>query len=313
MSVLAIDLGGSHVGCGVVSGGQVLASSSIKTDAKSLKHLLPELAAGLVENCRAAGITPAECKGIGIGFPAVLDSRSGEILTTLRKFDDLSGADLLAWCTREFHLRARMENDAKLALLGEHFAGAARKYEDVVMVTLGTGIGVAAMLQNRLLRSYMGHAGSSGGHLTVRLDGRTCTCGSIGCAEAEASTSVLQATAEAWPGFSESLLAREPVIDFAVVFRARDAKDQVACELLQHCISVWSALAVTLIHAYGPQIMLFGGGVMKRQEEILAPIRSYVEQHSWRSSRGLTRIEAAALGGNAALVGAEALFSEEYV
>ena len=147
----------------------------------------------------------------------------------------------------------------------------------------------------------------------MRLDGRTCTCGSIGCAEAEASTSVLQATAEAWPGFSESLLAREPVIDFAVVFRARDAKDQVACELLQHCISVWSALAVTLIHAYGPQIMLFGGGVMKRQEEILAPIRSYVEQHSWRSSRGLTRIEAAALGGNAALVGAEALFSEEYV
>ncbi len=312
MSVLALDLGGSHVCCAVVNHNLVLASSTIKTNARSLLELLPELTTRLRETCRAAGVSLKSCQGLGIGFPAIVDSRSGEILSTLGvKFADITGVELQAWSSSEFGLPLRIENDAKLALLGERFAGAAKGFEDVVMVTLGTGIGVAVMLQNRLLHSYMGQAGTTGGHIGVRFNGRPCVCGAIGCAEAEASTSVLPDLCREWPRFAESSLSQEPQLNFATLFKARDAGDPFAKELIDHCIAIWAALTVSLIHAYGPQVILFGGGITQRGEDILRPIRAYVAQHSWKTSRGIARIEAAALGVDAALIGAEALFQEE--
>ena len=313
MSALALDLGGSHVACGIVNGGRVLGWSNVETDARSLRQLLPELAARLHESCRKARISPAACKGLGIGFPAIIDGYTGEILSTHGKFTDVTAEELGEWCQREFGLPVKIENDAKLALLGEHFAGAAKGFEDVVMVTLGTGIGAATMLQSRLIKSHIGQAGTLGGHLTVRMNGRLCACGAIGCAEAEASTAALPAICGSWPGFDDSVLAKEPQLDFAALFRAKDAGDRVAQEIFEHCVAVWSALSVSLIHAYGPQLILFGGGVMKRGEEILGPIRAYVRQHSWKTSRGVARVEASALGADAALVGAEALFREECV
>jgi glucokinase len=273
---------------------------------------LPELASRLRENCRTVGISVEANQGIGIGLPAIVDGRSGEVLSTLgSKFADSAAADLQAWSDRELGLPIRIENDAKLALLGERFAGAAKGFEDVVMITLGTGIGVAVMLQNRLMHSHMGQAGTLGGHLVVRLDGRICACGAVGCAESEASTSALPALCREWPGFAGSTLAEAPQLDFATLFQARDASDSVAGELIEHCISVWSALTVSLVHAYGPQLILFGGGVARRGEEILKPIRAHVGQHSWKTSRGLAGIEVATLGADAALVGAETLFFEE--
>ncbi len=311
MSVLAIDLGGSHAGCALVENGRVLASSSLATDARSLRDALPVLKEHLTAHCRALGVEPAGCKGLGIGFPAIVDSQRGEILSSFGKFADMSGWEVGEWSERELGIPAKLENDAKLALLGEHFAGAGTQYEDVVMVTLGTGIGVAAMLQNRLTQSRMGQAGSLGGHLAVPFGGRKCACGAVGCAEAEASTAVLAALCRDWPGFAKSLLATEAQLNFATLFRCKDAGDLVASEILQHCIHVWSALTVTLIHAYGPQVILFGGGVMNRSGEILPEIRAYVEKHSWKSSRGTAAIEVASLGDSAALIGAEALFSAE--
>jgi len=311
MCVLAIDLGGSHIGCGVARNGQVLISSSIETDARSLRDLLSSIKQRLTEHCHSVGITPSSCQGIGIGFPAIVDAQNNELLSTFMKFDDVTGSDLVEWANTEFGIPLKIENDAKLALLGEHAAGAAVGFEDVAMITLGTGIGVAAMLQNRLLHSRLGQAGQLGGHITVNWNGRVCACGAIGCAEVEASTSVLPQIARSWPGFAQSSLSQESVIDFGALFRNKDAGDRVAAKILEHCIGVWSALAVSLIHAYGPEIILFGGGVLQRHLEILPAIRTYVNLHGWKTTRGLPRIEVSALGGSAALIGAASLFSEE--
>ncbi len=310
MCVLALDLGGSHVGCAVVNDGRVLAASRIDTHADSITKLLPEIRASLLQVCSAVGIDPKDCKGMGVGVPSLVDRRSGEILSAFNKFADFNTADLRAWSESTFGLPIQIENDASLALLGEHCAGAAKGIADVVLVTLGTGIGVSAMLQHQLVHSRLGHAGCLGGHFIVRFDGRRCACGNVGCAEAEASTSVLPSVAVNWPNFSNSSLARELDLNFAVLFRAMDAGDVVAREILDHCIAVWSALAVTLVHAYGPQLMLFGGGVMRRDEEILGSVRAFVKRHAWKSSRGSTQIEAAFLGEEAAFIGAEALFKE---
>jgi glucokinase len=264
-----------------------------------------------LEHCGALGLTPRSCRGLGVGVPAIVDNRTHEILSSLNKYADGSGQMLSAWSERAFGIPARLENDACLALLGECRAGAARGYADVVMVTLGTGIGVAAMLEGRLLRSRLGQAGCVGGHIMVQLGGRACVCGGIGCAEAEASTVSLPAVCRNWPGFAASSLAKENVLDFAALFRGVDAGDPVARQVLNHCIAVWSALAANLVHAYGPERMIFGGGVMRRAAAILPGIRAFVDEHTWKTTRGCVTIEPALLGDAAALLGAETLFAWE--
>ncbi len=307
MSVLALELGGSHIGCALVAEGRIRAEAGMPTDARAFADVLAPVER-MLRRCLQAGGTPAT--GLAVGYCGIVDGRTGEVLATLDKYPDLLRFDLAGWARERFHLPMRMENDTALALLGESRAGAARGVRDVVMVTLGTGIGGAAMLNGELLRSDHGQAGCLGGHFCVDHRGRLCACGAIGCAEAEASTSVLPLVCREAPGFAESALAGEPRLDFEALFRVAGTGDAVARAVAEHCLQVWSALTVSLIHAYGPELVLFGGGVMRAERDLLAPIRAYADRHTWRSSRGSARIEAAALGREAALLGGEALFAD---
>ncbi len=311
MTVLAVDLGGSHITCAVVHKAQIATERTIRTRALSLAQHLPEIAEALREGRTRSRIPPQVFLGIAVGYCGIVDGDSGIILSTLDKYGDAPQIDLHAWAQRELGLPLRMENDARLALLGEAHAGAARGARDVVLVMLGTGVGGAAMLDGKLLRSKAGHAGALGGHLPVNFRGRVCACGAVGCAEAEASTAVLPTLCRESPGFAESSLAREEVLDFAAVFRGLDADDAVAAKVFDHCLDVWCTLTVGLIHAYGPELVLFGGGVMRQGNLILPRIRAYVESHMWRTTAGLPRIEAAALGRHAALIGGQALFAPQ--
>lgn len=166
------------------------------------------------------------------------------------------------------------------------------------------------MLEGKLLRSHAGQAGCLGGHLPVNFRGRLCSCGAVGCAEAEASTVVLPTLCRDHPGYAGSSLAKEPVLNFKALFEAVDRSDCVANDVLQHCTDVWCALTVGLIHAYGPEVVVFGGGVMQRGDKLLDPIRAYVQKHVWRTIRGVPRIERSQLGERAAFIGGATLFPE---
>ncbi len=310
LATLSLDLGGSHGAVAVVRGTEVLAEASVETGAGALAEELGGLSRLAHECIATSGLALYRLRGVALGFCGIVDGESNEILSTLDKYSDAGGVDLQLWTEQEFGLPLRIENDACMALLGEHLAGAAVGARDVVMITLGTGIGGAAMLGGRLLRSHAGQAGCLGGHLPVNFRGRRCSCGAIGCAESEASTAVLPILCRETPGFSTSLLASESRLDFKALFRAVDAGDSVAFGVLQHCLTVWSALTVGLIHAYGPELVVFGGGVMQRGEALLEPIRAYVAEHTWKTKRGLPRIVAAQLGARAALLGGGTLFED---
>ena len=309
--VLSVDIGGSHINCAVVQDDCIVARAETLREASSFTGALGDVA-DLLRSCiKRSGVAYESIGGIAIGFCGIVDGTSGTILSTLNKYPDAVSFDLHGWGADEFKLPVRVENDACMALLGEAYAGAARGAKDVVMVTLGTGIGGAAMLGGKLLRSASGQAGCLGGHLIVNFHGRRCVCGAVGCAESEASTAVLPLLCREHAGFLQSSLAGEPVLDFKVLFQHADAGDEVAREIVQHCTKVWSALAVALIHAYGPEQVVFGGGVMRRGPSLLGPIRRYVEEHMWRTSFGVPRIECATLGPNAALLGGLTLFQND--
>ncbi len=190
-----------------------------------------------------------------------------------------------------------------MALLGERHAGAARGCDNVVMITLGTGIGGAAMIEGKLLRGKHAQAGCLGGHLPARVGGRPCTCGAIGCLEAEASGWSLPLLALEWPGFSASKLAGQKNIAFKMLFELADAGDRVAVEILDYCLKVWASGAVGLIHAYDPERIVIGGGVMHSGAVILPYIQTYVNQNAW-TPWGKVEIVAAQLGNDAGLFGA---------
>jgi glucokinase len=177
------------------------------------------------------------------------------------------------------------------------------------MVTFGTGIGTAALIAGRLLRGRHGQAGCLGGHLTVRYGGRQCSCGNAGCAEAEASTAFLRAVAEARPEFSTSALAESNPLDYAAVFAAADAGDACAVAVRDHSLLVWGALAVSLIHAYDPERVILGGGIMRSAGTILPWIADYVRRHA-HTPWGKVEVRASELGDDAALLGCSVLLEE---
>ncbi len=314
MKALALDMGGSHIACAVVDDDQILAHSVLEVEqAPGLAALLDTLARVLNGLLQTAGLTAADCAGIAIGFPGVVDFRTATIHSTLKKYEDAREMDLVHWCRDQFDLPLAMENDARMALLGEAFAGAARGHRDVTMMTLGTGIGGAALMHGVLVRGGHALAGCLGGHLTVDFQGRLCACGNIGCAEAEAGGWAIPAIAKDWPGFDRSILSSAPKIGFREVFVAAENGDSVAIALRDRCIQVWSANAVANIHAYDPEIVIVGGGVMQSAGAIVPRMQEYVDRHAWPGPGGKPQVRAAELGNEAGLLGAVPLLKESLV
>ena len=304
MKALAVDLGGSHAACAVVAGERVLARETVSLEgARGLAGALPLIASALSRASSSAGVAVADCAGLALGFCGLVDPSRGQVLSTNAKYDDAPSLDLPGWCREVLGLPFRIENDARLALLGERAAGAARGFDDVVMMTLGTGIGGVAMIEGRLLRGKHFQAGVLGGHLVAAFDGRPCTCGGRGCVEAEASTWALPAIARETAGFEESALARAPRIDFEAVLAAAAAGDAVAVAVRERCLRVWAAGAVAMVHAWDPEVLVIGGGVMKRAGEVLPVIEAHVHEHAW-TPWGKVAVRVAALGDAAALLGA---------
>jgi glucokinase len=312
MLALSVDMGGTHIGCGVVRDRELLGSISLDSErAESLESLLPCVTAMIKKILHESGANAGGCEGIAIGFPGIVDVRNGRILSTLKKYEDAIHLDLQKWAIEQFGLRLRIENDARMALLGEQYAGAAQGVQDVVMITLGTGIGGAAMMLGKLVRGAHSQAACLGGHLPVNYRGHKCTCGNVGCAEAEAAGWSLPQIARETPGFHESGLSKVAQLDFQALFAAARNRDAVARAVQQHCLNIWAANAVAVIHAYDPEVVVFGGGVMQSPDVILTFVQKYVEEHAW-TSWGTPRVCAAILGGNAALLGAVPLLWEDF-
>jgi glucokinase len=288
----------------VVRDGTIVANRNLFVDgAAGLAPLLPALSETLIDLLRTAHIERTDCAAVVLGFCGIVNAREKRVLATNGKFDDATDLDLRSLFETSLGVPFYIENDARLALLGEHRFGAARGVHDAVMVTLGSGIGGAALLNGRLLESQHGLAGTIGGHIPVVLGGRRCSCGNSGCAEAEGSTSFLTEIYREQPGGAAGALSSRKAIGFAEIFEAIEAEDRPAIAALEHCIRVWSALTVALIHAYDPEVVVFGGSVLKQAGKILPRLQDYVNANAWTPGRKVP-LRAAALGANAALLGA---------
>lgn len=307
MNTIAIDLGGTIIKAGLLDGKKLLGSVTEKAaSGKGLKNNLPvieKMIGRLLENhC----VEVKEILGIGFSFPGLVDSVHNRVLSTNKKYDDAPDLDLPRWAKETWDLSLYLENDARMALLGEWQHGAGQGIENSVMVTLGTGIGSAVLIDGKLLKGKHFQAGNLGGHFTVNHRGTVCTCGNIGCMESEASTWRLPELIKSHSAFASSSLKDEALLDYEALFRNTAQNDLVANETLDHCFSVWSSGLISMIHAFDPEIIILSGGIMKSAAVILPELQKRVDQYAW-TPWGKVKLLKAKNINTAALYGADYL------
>ncbi|MBT3194384.1 MAG: ROK family protein [Verrucomicrobia bacterium] len=308
MPVAVIDLGGTRTKFGLMDEGEVICASSCPADAQgSLEGHLDEILEHLGKLCPGQGTALEACDGIGLLSTGLVNNREMRVLSTNGKYDDAVGFDFRAWSRNRTGLELRMDNDARGALIGEWRYGAGRGSGNLVMVTIGTGIGTAVISEGKPLTGPHFTGGNLGGHMLVRSGGRKCTCGGVGCLESEASGWVLPILVQEHAQYGESSLNGLESLGYREVMKHAAEGDGCARDVLDHCLQFWGEALVSFIHLFDPERIIVGGGIMNEPEPVLQRFRDIVSELAW-AEEGQVSIVKAEHPDNAGLIGAGALF-----
>ena len=308
--IIAADFGGSRIKMGLVENSIVYAQSSIESYAyQPFSVWIPAFKQDLLRLCVQAEVEISSLSGMVWALPLIVDPHLRYATCSFGKYEDTIQKDFCSRAEDIFQIPLVLENDARAALIGEWQSGAACGRENVVMVTLGTGLGTGVIMDGRPLRGRSGMAGNLGGLSITHLNSHFPGGRPPGCTETQIATWAIQQRTPQLPGFKESLLAKEPLIDYRVVFELASKGDKLACYLRDCALEGWGAMALNMIQAYDPECVVFGGGIMASGDVILPSIKEYVENYAVQAG-GKVDILAAALGDNAALVGGHWIWSK---
>ena len=296
--ILSIDIGGTAVKMGLISReGRIFARHEASVSFDSYKT--PILTTVIRQAQAFLGREGAQIEGIGVSATGQVDDRAGVVIGTNGKIPGYEGSKLRASMEEVFGVPVRALNDANAAALGECFAGRAKGYDHVLMVTLGTGVGGCIVLGGRIFGGTRGIAGELG-HFTLYQDGIPCPCGKRGCFESYAATTALVRRACEASG--------EPGLNGRVIFSRAEQGDALMLNVLSGWIDDIAAGLTGLVHIFNPQIVLIGGGVSAQEKLLIRPLRERVLAGVMpRFAEGL-QVEAATLGNDAGMIGAAKFF-----
>jgi glucokinase len=308
--VIAIDIGGTFVKIGLIKNAEIVVKRAIKSlpkldfqcTIKCIEITIKEL---LIEH----SVHLKDIEGIGLGFPGIVDSIHMKVLSTNKKFDDSLTFNFIDWAKNTYKTSIFLENDARMALLGEWQYGAGRGSKNIAMLTFGTGVGSAVIINGKLLIGKHFQAGNLGGHSTINVNGALCTCGNLGCVEAEASTWKLSELLKSDPRYSDSLIEGNE-LDFESLFKYAEEGGELSLSVRNHCLEIWSAGVINQIHAYDPELIILGGGVMKSADVIIPFIKNNVKKHAW-TPWGDVQIIQSKIPNRSALLGAYYLVTKK--
>ena len=293
---IGVDIGGTKIAVGAIDEvGAVHARRTIATDVDAgFEAGLARLARAIDETMAGAGVESATLAGIGLGCPGPFDEESGRI-DNFYTLPGWEGNDIVSPLVARFGTPVRLVNDADAALLGEALAGAARGARIAVMLTVGTGIGGAALIEGAILRGAAGEHPEIG-HLIVDPSGPECYCGSRGCIEALAAGPAL-ARAGTKHGYA----------DAEAVFAAAEAGEGAARAIVARSADAMETGVWSLIHAFLPEAILIGGGMGERHFALYREAAERAVARAVLAPEGAIRVVKAALGNDAGMVGAAAL------
>lgn len=308
--VYGVDIGGTTVKIGAFKvDGTLLEKWEIPTRKEERGSLIiPDIAASIRANIQERGYADADIIGVGVGAPGAVDE-SGIIYQAINlgwgKFD------LKKELEAALKLPARAANDANVAALGEMWKGGGQGFKDMVMVTLGTGVGSGVIVNGKLVAGTMGGGGEIG-HMNMEENETVpCNCGNFGCLEQYASaTGVVTLAKRRLAADDQASVLREGELSAKSIWDAVKAGDAVAIEIADKFgYYLGKALAATAT-VTNPEVFVVGGGVSKAGEILFEYIRPYYKKFIFKGCRDV-KFVLAKLGNDAGIYGAAQLVIDD--
>lgn len=316
MYYIGIDVGGMSIKAGVADiNGNVLHKTTIVTrgnyDAEyTISNDIHKLIVKLLDE---ANIPEEKIAAVGIGQAGSIDSERG-IINYWNNIP-MKNVHVVEELKKWHKMPVFIDNDANVAALGECVFGAAKGLRNVMLVTLGTGVGSGIIIDGKIYRGEYG-AGAEAGHMRIVMNGEPCTCGGRGCWEAYASVSALiRQTKAAMEKHPESMMcsfaAEMGEVNGITSFKAARVGDKAALEVVARYIEYVGTGLVSLQNIFRPQIFLIGGGISKEGEFLTDPLEKFVQDGMFDKETGdPVKIRPAALHNDAGILGAAALAIE---
>lgn len=295
---IGVDIGGTQTKIGLVDIHQkLLVSETIATNAnRPAEELICEIGQHVLKILETQGIQMDQCVGVGVGVPGTVDCKNGIV----RYSNNIcwEQVELVKELGKYLPLPIRIANDADCAALGEAVAGAGKTCQDVIMLTLGTGVGGGIILDGEIYDGK-GIGGSEIGHMVIVEGGEPCTCGRRGCLEAYASATAL--IRDAKRAIGKELTPKE------IFERAKKGEVELQ-KVVELYIQRLGVGIVNVVNIFRPQLILLGGGIAAQRDTLLLPLRKMMKEGCFGGDKGeLPEIEVAALGNEAGIIGAASL------
>ena len=314
MFSIGIDLGGTNIAAGIVDekGDMIFKESMPTNPSRHYSEIIADMASLAESICDKAGMKFSDVEGIGIGSPGTVDSRNGVIIYTNNI--NFENVPMRTELQKHIPLPVFISNDGNCAALGETSdAGAAKGFKNVVMITLGTGIGGGIIIDGRIYEGT-NSAGAELGHTVLVVDGVPCTCGRNGCWESYASaTALIRQTRDRimldkntimWEMIGHDLAG----INGRTAFEASRTGDGAAVDVVNTYIKYLSEGIIDMLNIFRPEIFLMGGGISNEGEYLFEPVRAYVKKFIYGGDRTpFPEIRKAMLGNDAGIIGAAML------
>ena len=300
---IGIDIGGTRIKMGVLRGVELLATELLDVQhANSLQRELPFLEKKINNLLTQYQITDS-LHGIGISLPCLIDSDRNKVLSRYVKYTDAADLDLSHWIKSNWGAQLKLENDAKAALIGEWQFGAAKGCQNAVMLTLGTGIGSAVLMDGKVIKGSRYMAGNLGGHMTIDYAGAPCNCGDTGCAETVGSSWALEQLAEDYIKLHSKGkdLTFEP--NYQWIFQASSEGNELATFLKSQSLQAWATVIKNMIYAFDPEKIILSGGILGSGHELLPQLQQKANGLSWLNGQ-IIKIETAKYPDWAGVMGA---------
>ena len=313
MKYIGIDIGGMSAKAGLVNElGEIVAKRTVETDkgTDTVEFIanMVHLTVDLLTDC---SLTLDDIGGIGLGFPGSIADEAGVVRYCCNlnlknvEFVKLFRSGL------DFQKTIKISNDANCAVLAEAKYGGAKGAKDVLMFTIGTGIGTGIISGGHLITGNIS-AGSEGGHTTLYVGGEPCGCGRKGCFEAYASaTALINRTKAAVLKNPTSLLAEaveKEGLNGKVAFDCAEKGDRAAMEVVDRYIKYLGEGIVNFCNIFYPEIVLIGGGVSNQGDSLIKPLQSFVDTNVYgKEYNPKIKVTKAVLGNDAGIIGASLL------
>ena len=314
---VGVDLGGTYVKIGLVDETyRILTHSMIPTHTeRTPEEILTAIATEVLRLLAQENIPHTEVEGVGIGSPGVIESKTGTVIYSNNfSWENVPVHSMLE---KILSLPVRIANDAQCAALGEAVAGTGKGCKNLILITLGTGVGSGIVLNGRIFDGA-NPGGGVAGHMVIHRGGELCSCGKRGCLEAYASaTALIRDMKRVVQKQQESPLGkkwfhRQEEIEAKTAFDEAAEGDGLAQELIAHYEEALADGIANLIDIFRPDKVLLGGGVSNQGTALTDTINELLKTRCFGGDLlDIPPVAPAFLGNKAGMIGAAALCETE--